>query len=45
MLTEQDKKEYALALKQGKKRFGSLCSHKKVKNGKCLHCFRTVVSK
>jgi len=45
MLTEEDKKEYALALKQGKKRFGSPCSHEKVRNGKCLHCFRKVINK
>ena len=43
MLTEQDKKEYELALKQGKKRFGSSCPHTKVRNGKCLNCFRKVI--
>lgn len=44
-MTEQEKKEYELALKQGKRRFGSPCEHKKVKNGKCLNCFRTVIVK
>jgi len=43
MLTDEDKKEYELALRQGKKRFGSLCFHAKVQNGKCLHCFRKVI--
>ena len=32
-----------LALKQGKKRFGSSCPHTKVRNGKCLNCFRKVI--
>jgi hypothetical protein len=33
---------YDLALKQGNKKFGSVCKHGKVKNGKCLNCFRIV---
>jgi hypothetical protein len=45
MLTERDKKEYELALKQGKERYGSKCDHEKVKNGKCIKCFRKVISK
>ena len=40
-----DKDLYELMLKEGKKRFGSPCEHKKTKDGKCLNCFRTVIDK
>ena len=36
---------YELMHEQGKRRFGSECKHEKVKNGKCLNCLRTVISK
>jgi hypothetical protein len=39
------KEEYALALKEGKKRFGSSCKHNKVKNGRCVQCLRKVITK
>ncbi len=35
--------EYELALKEGNKRFGSLCKHENVKNGICKDCLRTVI--
>jgi len=34
--------EYELALKTGKRRFGSFCKHENVKNGICKDCLRTV---
>ena len=36
---------YELAEREGNKRFGSACKHKQVKNGKCVQCLRTVVTK
>ena len=42
-MTMQEKQEYELALKIGKKQFGSFCEHKKIKSGKCLNCFRKVI--
>ena len=36
---------YELALKDGKKRFGSPCDHKKTKGGRCLNCRRKVITK
>ena len=36
---------YELALKEGKKRFGSPCDHEKTKGDKCRKCFRTVITK
>ena len=30
---------------QGKKRFGSPCSHENVVSGKCVNCLRTVITK
>lgn len=42
-MTEKEKKLYELALKEGKRRFGSECKHKKVKNGRCLDCLRKVI--
>jgi len=44
MLTDSDKKEYELALRQAKKRFGSDCEHADVKNGVCCNCLRKVVT-
>ncbi len=35
--------EYELALKEGNKRFGSLCKHEKTKNGICINCLRKVI--
>jgi hypothetical protein len=39
------KDEYELALKQGNKRFGSECKHKKIKKGICQNCLRKVITK
>ncbi len=36
-------KLYELAVKEGDKRFGSLCKHDKAKNGVCCYCLRRVV--
>jgi len=36
---------YELMHEQGKERFGSECKHEYIRNGKCLNCFRKVVSK
>lgn len=40
-----DKDLYELALREGNRRFGSECKHKRVRGGKCLDCLRTVVSR
>lgn len=37
--------EYGLALRIGKKRFGSECKHEVIKNGYCQNCLRKVVTK
>lgn len=37
--------EYALALKIGKKRFGSKCLHEKTCDNICLNCYRTVITR
>ena len=42
-MTETDRKEYELALKQAKKRFGSNCEHKTTRGGVCINCLRKVV--
>ncbi len=34
---------YELALREGEKRFGKECKHEKIKNGRCVECFRKVV--
>ncbi len=34
---------YEYMEKQGKKRFGNECKHKKVKNGICVNCLRKVI--
>lgn len=39
------KKEYELALKEGKKRFGSPCKHTQNHNGVCLNCLRKTYKK
>lgn len=44
-MTEQEKKLYELALKEGKKRFGSICPHTFIKNGRCTQCLRKVIHK
>ncbi len=41
-MTEQERKEYELALKQFKKRFGSACEHRVIKRGICANCLRKV---
>lgn len=35
--------DYEKALKEGNARFGSVCDHKKTKNGVCRKCFRKVI--
>ena len=44
MLSDADKEEYKLALRVGKKRFGSSCQHKVTRNGVCVSCLRKVVT-
>jgi hypothetical protein len=44
-MTEKARKEYELALKIGNKRFGSVCKHERVVNGKCVNCLRKVIVK
>lgn len=39
-MNEREKREYELALRIGKKRFGLPCEHRKVKNGYCMNCLR-----
>jgi len=39
------RREYELALKVGKEIFGSECKHTKVRNGRCVHCLRKVISR
>ncbi len=41
-MNAQDRKEYELALKIGKQRFGSPCPHNTIKNGHCVRCLRKV---
>ena len=41
-MTKEEKQLYELALKEGKRRFGSLCKHEKVKNGYCTKCLRKI---
>ncbi len=43
-MNKQERKEYEIALRIGKKRFGSPCQHNKVKNGICCNCLRKVVT-
>lgn len=42
-MTDRERQEYKLALKEGKKQFGSECKHKRVKNGYCINCWRRVI--
>ena len=42
--SEAFKVAYALAKKEGDKRFGSECKHKAVKGGHCVNCLRLVVT-
>jgi len=44
-MTEQEKKEYELALKTGERRYGLLCQHEKTKNGFCVNCKRKIITK
>ena len=44
-MSETDRKLYELALREGKKRFGSPCKHEKTKGGRCKNCLRKVVTK
>ena len=37
--------EYELALKVGKERFGSVCNHENVRNGKRVFCCRKLISR
>lgn len=37
--------EYELAYATAKRRFGSECKHEVTRNGKCVNCFRKVVTK
>lgn len=41
-MNAQEKKEYALALKIGRKRFGTPCHHEIVEQGQCCQCLRKV---
>jgi len=41
----QEIEQYELARRVGDKRFGSACKHKRVRNGRCLECYRSVVVK
>ena len=43
-MTPEDKKLYELALKRGKKRFGSPCQHTHIENGICQNCLRKVIT-
>lgn len=44
-MNETERKLYELALREGKKRFGSPCDHEKTKNGTCENCLRKVITK
>lgn len=44
-MKERERREYELMHKIGKKRFGSPCEHRKVKNGYCLNCLRRVIDR
>ena len=37
-----EKELYEYMRKEGEKRFGSECKHKRIKNGYCLDCLRKV---
>ena len=43
-MTPEEEQKYELALKIGKKRFGSPCDHREVKKGVCCNCLRRVVT-
>jgi len=43
-MTDKERREYELMHKEGKKRFGSVCEHRKVKNGHCMICLRRVIN-
>ncbi len=42
MTINREKQEYELALKEGKRRFGSECRHRETKKGYCVKCLRKV---
>jgi len=39
------KEEYELAIREGDRRFGSECKHERTRNGRCVRCFRVVVTR
>ena len=39
---EQAKREYELALRTGRQRFGRPCTHSKTRNGCCVLCMRNI---
>ena len=41
-MTDKERQLYELMHKEGKKRFGSPCGHRQVKNGRCKKCLRKV---
>ncbi len=43
-MTEDEKRLYELH-EEGKRRFGSLCKHSRVKNGRCMNCLRKVITR
>ena len=43
-MTEREKLEYELALRVGKKRFGSQCEHVHTKGKICANCLRKTVT-
>lgn len=43
-MTDKEREEYELALRTGRKRFGSACLHERVKGGHCIKCRRKVVT-
>ncbi len=44
-MTDQEKKLYELAIKEGDRRFGSPCSHTRIINGVCANCCRKIWQK
>ena len=41
-MDKRERELYELALRVGKRRYGTLCKHEKVKNGYCVKCQRRV---
>jgi len=44
-MTKRERQEYELALKIGKRKFGSECKHERVKSSYCIKCLRQVMTK